>query len=396
MGRSIARAKACAISKYRKKELKKIIKEIGFGELIPKIDKSPLFWYLMDKPYTKYAFYPEDLSIPNYIVDRIEDRFHQFNGEFVTHYPPLDKEISPADGFGVYESIRRSAMSTFNEGSPLYSHFQLYIESVGDSDNRKPIIERMLEAASGAVLVSSSLDGYVYGFDVDSAQRHLHADPNFITHCFGVIRQKAPQKKLTVRGRKRLCYELLQTQGIKIYFSQTVQLEEKEYPLYIQGHVFQRIEERLCLPEEYNYYTILRIHGMYDEAFRYNDSILIPVSDDPEKSELRIGYLVCDIAESGEMVAMTFLFISQSGTPEGDRLSERLSIDKLEKEYLEMETYDHFTQSDLGEDDTIVEICRECGLDHLFDLEGAMLGALKGNASFIKETLQLEEAVEAR
>lgn len=397
MGRSDARSKVYSISKFRKKKHKAYLKEWGFEKALPKLEKIPAFWYFFDRDYIVYRIFSREFDIPQHCIEMVEKEYFFFLDYFKFRIPPYEKEITSMEALSRHRSLVKSINIICKEESPLYSHFATFIDAHQCKENSTKILEDMVDAGIHAVMSCSSFDSYIYGCYGDSINDIDKYGVSIIRTEFGIVRRKPTSKKLKIRGKQRNCYELLMNSGMHDFYTQNITWEGIEYPVYIMAHALQRVEERLCLDiDRRGNYRIMRMHVLYEELFLYRDKILLPVIHNPsnEKKEI-IGYCVADIADSPHAVIKTFLFVSQSGTPEGDRLSEHLAIDKREKAFLEMENYDHFTKSDLREDETIVEICRECGLDHLFGLEEDMTVLMRGSASFIKETLQLENAKEA-
>ncbi len=391
MGRIHTRLKTNTISKFKKKQHKIFLKEFGFGDIIPKLEKSPGFWSVLDRKSVTHEFFPEDRNIPPHTVEEIKEQFNFFTNDFTVDFKLQDKEVSAHMAMNTFRSLYRAVTLVFNEGTLVRKRFSNFLETYDLSENSEKMCTRMVQAASVACMVSSSLDGYVYGFHLDSKQCRDSEGWTLFHNNWGIIRRKAIKKTVSVNSKKRLCYEVLMSKGVETFYTQTIQWEGKEYPLYIQSHALQRSMERLNLESFKRSYTMLRMHANYDDIFLYRDKILIPAVEDIDMNN-RVGYYLCELGEE-ECVIITFLFISQSGTPEGDLLSEKLTIDKNAKNYLEMDNYDHFVKSDLRDDETIRSICRECNLDHLFDIDEGVTNRLSGNASFIKETLQLDDVM---
>lgn len=389
MARIHTRLKNDTVNKQTKKRWKPFLKELGFDKLIPKLMKISSFWFYLDRTYAFYDFYPEDLNIPPHSVKEVEKQFHSLNGYITYQLHESEKEITPADGFGKYQSLLRTVESIFTDDSKLRRQFTPYIDEQRHPKNSESLCFRMIEAAAMAIIASSSIDGYIYGLLPESGWIKDDLGWDVLNHRFGVFRTEAKRKKITVNGKKRFCYELVMNEALKTFSSQTLTWEKKEYALYVQAHALKRIVERLCMDNQSDSYNILRVHTLYEKTFIYEDKILIPVAYNPEVGDT-VGYLVCALTEK-ECVIQTFLFITQVGTPEGDMLSEQLSLDKEGQNYLELVNYDQLVKSDIREDEYLRTIFRKCNLDHLFAIDDNKTGRLLESASFIRKILMLDE-----
>ena len=74
------------------------------------------------------------------------------------------------------------------------------------------------------------------------------------------------------------------------------------------------------------------------------------------------------------MVFRTFLFITNSGTPEGERLDHELRVGKIEKEFLRIDTLSAFVRTDMTLDARVVGVFKRVGLGHLCDLDPDLFG----------------------
>jgi hypothetical protein len=101
-----------------------------------------------------------------------------------------------------------------------------------------------------------------------------------------------------------------------------------------------------------------------ENVIKYKQSQLIPAIFHDSK----IGYFVAEVAE-GVVLIKTFLFITNTGTPEGDKLDRELNAGKLEKEFLKLDRLSTYVNSDLPEDHRIREIFGKAGLGYMCNLD---------------------------
>jgi hypothetical protein len=87
----------------------------------------------------------------------------------------------------------------------------------------------------------------------------------------------------------------------------------------------------------------------------------------------KLGYFFAEIV-TGIVVFRTFLFVTNSGTPEGDRLDHELRIGKIEKEFLHIDTLSAFVKTDMMLDARVVDVFERVGLGHLCNLDPEQFG----------------------
>lgn len=134
--------------------------------------------------------------------------------------------------------------------------------------------------------------------------------------------------------------------------------------IYIQSHALQRIKERLdCLkPMFANVHLIysiqdMRIHKEKDGTYFIEYSL----------NNIKVGYLVANILDN-KLVIRTFLFITQNGAPEGDKLSELYGLAKLDKSYIALDKLSTYVLTDLCVNKNLRNMFDEAGCQYLLDI----------------------------
>ena len=114
--------------------------------------------------------------------------------------------------------------------------------------------------------------------------------------------------------------------------------------VFIQNHAFIRLRERL------DNVLIGFVHFSLFMSLKFpkiirdkNNSILIEFNFIGTKA----GYLIVEITQ-GIILIRTFLFLTQNGTPEGDKLEEICGLGKLDKKYLAIDKLSAFMTSGIG------------------------------------------------
>jgi hypothetical protein len=141
------------------------------------------------------------------------------------------------------------------------------------------------------------------------------------------------------------------------------------YPVYVQSHAFIRLYERLdCFGQDVLFmdlYMSLRICKIYKQG---SNPFLIEYYIENTK----LGYLVADIHE-GIVVVHTFLFLTQNGTPEGQKLQAVTGLGKLDKEFLAIDKLSTFHATDIEANEEIKQLFIAAGCGSLFEFKPAYL-----------------------
>lgn len=134
--------------------------------------------------------------------------------------------------------------------------------------------------------------------------------------------------------------------------------------IYIQAHALLRMKERLdCLTPYWRQLHLL-LAVVTAKAHRSTDyTFLIEY----KLNEITVGYLVTDLND-GNLIIRTFLFITQNGTPEGDKLSEMCGLGKLDKSFLEMDRLSTFLSTDMCDHPGLKELFQAAGCQYLLDV----------------------------
>jgi hypothetical protein len=138
--------------------------------------------------------------------------------------------------------------------------------------------------------------------------------------------------------------------------------------VYIQPHALRRLAERLdCIDPIHlsiNLYFSLRFPVITEGRHNYF-LILYQVK------AFRAGYLVAGIHE-GTIVIHTFLFLTNNGTPEGEKLAAATGLAKLDKEYLTIDKLSTFWESDIQTNEDVKRIFINAGCASLFEPDLAL------------------------
>ncbi len=167
---------------------------------------------------------------------------------------------------------------------------------------------------------------------------------------------------------------------------------EKPFDVYIQSHALLRLEERLD-----NVYPGY-LHFFLFDSFRPATYIRNKKGDIMIEYKLqgkKVGYMPISI-EDGVFLVHTFLFLTNNGTPEGEKLRENTGLDIEDKKYLTIDKLSAFMSSDIADNSQVKQIFIDAGCGSLFELDDSIMCnpekiKTRSIASLISEYLGINE-----
>lgn len=154
--------------------------------------------------------------------------------------------------------------------------------------------------------------------------------------------------------------------------------------VYIQSHALMRLSERID-----SFYTgILHLNIFYslkDLVFCYdkNGRILIEY----RIFDVKVGYFRADIIE-GKIILRTFLFITNNGTPESQKLKHNTGLQKFDIEYLAINKLSSFMNSDISNNEAVKKILIDADCQCLLELYDKLKNSMtKTTDTFDSESL---------
>ncbi|OAV70944.1 hypothetical protein Barb6_01571 [Bacteroidales bacterium Barb6] len=136
------------------------------------------------------------------------------------------------------------------------------------------------------------------------------------------------------------------------------------HPVYVLEHALNRLNERTggvsAGLDQYDAANSV-LAGKY--TYSTNGKLLIEHRTFGQKS----GYLLADITD-GIILIRTFLFLTHSSTPEGQKLKEQLGLQKLDINYLAMDRLGTLMNSDILKDEAVCRIFRNAGCGSILEL----------------------------
>lgn len=144
--------------------------------------------------------------------------------------------------------------------------------------------------------------------------------------------------------------------------------QETALPVYVQAHALNRLSERMDGVIKgflhLNIYLSLKApkicrnkKGEWLVEFRL--------------LEKKAGYFVVDIIDE-KIILRTFLFLTNNGTPEGEKLLEHTGFMKEDKKYLAIDKLSSFIHSDIKDNERIKAIFINAGCESLFEIDSSV------------------------
>ncbi len=141
-------------------------------------------------------------------------------------------------------------------------------------------------------------------------------------------------------------------------------------PVLVQSHAINNLYERMGVPRDLNAPMVLMFHALLkpNVIVRQPDgSVLVECTTGAG----RVGYFVVRLVKDKFLVS-TFLFLTMKGTPEAERLYERLRVGRHTVETLGLDRLETFILSDVAHDKELAAVLKDCGCGHLLQCTDQM------------------------
>ncbi|PRD56299.1 hypothetical protein [Sphingobacterium gobiense] len=134
-------------------------------------------------------------------------------------------------------------------------------------------------------------------------------------------------------------------------------------PLYAQQHALDRFEERALFPRGY-VQTFLGFIFSQDQPRTVvrKRHILLECCIGPFK----VGYFVVSLHEDKWLIR-TFLFLTNEGTPEGNKLKKLTQLERLDTKYLMLDRMHAFLTYDISGDRDLRKIFTKSGCESILE-----------------------------
>jgi len=134
--------------------------------------------------------------------------------------------------------------------------------------------------------------------------------------------------------------------------------------LYISTHAFDRLQERINITPGIMHQILLLTFLEPQISHRWNGN---ESHVDFRLSDEKVGYLVVKLHGS-KLVIHTFLFLTNNGTFEGEKLGRLVNIVKEDKKYLEIDNLPAFNAYHIGENEKLSQLFKDAGCGSLLKM----------------------------
>lgn len=134
-------------------------------------------------------------------------------------------------------------------------------------------------------------------------------------------------------------------------------------PLYAQQHALDRFEERALFGRGYvqAYLGYIFKEGIPRTIVRKGHVLL-----ECHLGPFKVGYFVISLHEDKWLIR-TFLFLTNEGTPEGNKLKKLTQLERLDKKYLMLDRMDAFLTYDISGDEGLRNLFTRAGCASILD-----------------------------
>lgn len=147
--------------------------------------------------------------------------------------------------------------------------------------------------------------------------------------------------------------------GDRLYHLNSWINKKREYPIFVQSHALRRLKERLFPIRFYERLLYLSLIEP-DVSKGPGDKIFLTLKHE----DCKLGYLLCKFTGS-ELVIVSFLFITNSGTKEGAKFNEQLHLKAYSKNYFKLDLLSTYINTNICNDPFFSKILKKCGCNDL-------------------------------
>ena len=149
----------------------------------------------------------------------------------------------------------------------------------------------------------------------------------------------------------------------------------KMFKVYVQSHVISRLAERLDGVEPGVLHFSIFSSICEPKVCKSRSGFLM---FEYEIFGNKAGYLLGEVVDE-KIVIKTFLFLTNTGTPEADKLKAATGLMKEDIMYLDIDKLSTFVYSDIAGNDRLKQLFIDAGCESLFKIDKMSFGARRNN-----------------
>jgi hypothetical protein len=273
---------------------------------------------------------------------------------FMAHFNDIDE--SSFDGAGELKAVAKE--------------FESYML---EEDN--PFTRELARLIHGLLFLTSRPDRHIYSIRMGFFRLYSGGNMTGLSVCLYVSSQQPVKRQVILEKKKRVAFRV----GVPDYPGENVawvtfprnfllsgfSQKHGQLDLYIQSHALHRFDERTRGLGTDGSLRLSLNHSLEDPAVvEYKDGSGLLAFTHEEK---RFGYFLFTLLDD-MLLLRTFLFLTNTGTPEGKKLDKLLGIRKIDKQYLELDTAYAFMNTDLLNSPWLCDLLVEAGCEQLCDI----------------------------
>jgi hypothetical protein len=341
---------------------------------------------IIRKPVRVIAVNDMDDSIVRYarkVMDATQSSMSGFEQPAQLLWTTLNPTVQIMKALGDKQYAKRRKM---NEQAEV--DFAILAEFVTPAYDKhvlgKPIND-MLNDVMRYLIDLSTFDGGIYIADM------LDSDhgPLFPTPVMGIAKEiRTKDFKIDRKIRSGYGIGMLNKGDLKWL---EIEYDGNQLPVYIQKHAIDRLIERTAPISDSNSAIYMMVCDSVSEpaiCSRSHDGFLLECRSHDRK----LGYFGCVVMHNAILIT-TFLFLTMDGTPEGERLWQKLRLRRQDKEYLGLDNLRTFVSSDIRSDVALSRLLGECSCGHLLKIDDSNSIMVSGVAEDIRNYLSSNEKI---
>lgn len=353
-------------------KIRSIINNVAGSNVFDYIPKDILEREYILRPHSIKIVSAEGCEIDNWIIDMFKYHLPRLLKSRYIEYTPKGDEISVNDFFSFGLGVSFFSIIIDKCNFPNIDKVKSAVVEFANNTDLDMKAQRDLYIMASVVCTSfSNIQRDFYWVDHD-VKFESNALPK-MQNCIEIYKASHEIIHKNIEGSSRPLTRVgwavgkIGVKWISIkadFFNIKSAFSKLPMDVYIQSHALQRLSERIdCLDTGFIHLNMYE--SLCEPKIFYN-------STNKTLIEFRIfntkaGYFLTEIID-GIVVIKTFLFVTNNGTPEGERLGKITGLQKLDKKYLAIDRLSTFMSSDFSEKEQIRKLLTDSGCECLLEL----------------------------
>lgn len=359
------------------KRIKEMLAILGSADAWDILGKDGIeFFHRFHLRPLKFINPPEGIKLPNSDLARLNEHFSHLLKNYHIQVGPEKKNVSYYDFYTLIETIyffwRNCCELDIRNSSAFKARLNIFDK--GFNTVREKVHEAIDDLIYTLLWSMSDLTRFIVWTEHEAIKKSVSiTDISFVYNNYILHIEKPESVAIELDSIKRNVYRVgmidMKT-GISWMDIKPEKMElngilsQLPLKIYIQPHALERIKERLG-SFIYGLEGTLILTSLIEEIISptHNGGFLFAV----RYLSIKLGYLKADVV-GDNLIIRTFLFLTNNGTPEGDKLVELLGVQKEDKKYLGIDKLDTFIHSDIEQNHELKELFIKAGCGDLFKL----------------------------